>query len=372
MRENDHNGSTLIAKETTVNGKRTYLALTTTAIAAVGLGGLLVTTSGCGGGGAEEKRLNGAGSTFVFPMMSKWSSEYDKAKGVKVNYQSIGSGGGIKQMIEKTVDYGCTDGPMNAEQLQEAKDKGGEVVHVPLVMGAVVPAFNLPGVDHLTFSGPVLADIFLGKIKNWNDTGIQELNPDVKLPDKDIVVVHRSDGSGTTYIWVDYLAKVSPAWKEKVGVATSVKWPAGDGEKGNEGVAGRVKGTDGALGYIELIYALQNDIKFGKVKNKAGVAIMADLKSVTAAADAALTNIPDDLRYSITDAEGKESYPISGTVWAVVYVSQPADKAQVVVEFLRWCLHDGQKFTDDLHYSKLPAGLVEKADKKLDLVKAAK
>jgi phosphate ABC transporter phosphate-binding protein len=354
-----------------VNAKRRYGLWALTAVAVVAAGGLVITTlSGCGG--SDEKRISGAGSTFVYPMMSKWSDEYDKTKKVKANYQSIGSGGGIKQMIEKTVDFGCTDGPMNDEQLNEAKEKGGEVVHVPLVMGAVVPAYNVKGVDDLTFSGTVLADIFLGKIKKWNDEAIQDLNPKAKLPDKDIVVVHRSDGSGTTYIWVDYLAKVSDAWREKVGVATSVKWPVGDGEKGNEGVANRVKSTDGALGYIELIYALQNDIKFGKVKNKAGEAITADLKSVTAAGDASLKNIRDDLRYSITDAEGKESYPISGTVWAVVYVNQPADKGQVVVDFLRWCLHDGQKLCDDLHYSKLPAGLVEKADKKLDMIKTGK
>jgi phosphate transport system substrate-binding protein len=353
--------------------KRAYalLPLATLAIAAVG--GLTITMmSGCGCGGGDEKRLSGAGATFVYPMMSKWTDEYDKSKKVKVNYQSIGSGGGIKQMIEKTVEFGCSDGPMNDEQLKEAKEKGGEVVHVPLVMGAVVPAYNLEGVDELTFSGTVLADIFLGKIKKWNDEAIKDLNPKAKLPDKDIVVVHRSDGSGTTYIWVDYLAQVSDAWKEKVGVATSVKWPVGDGEKGNEGVANRVKATDGALGYIELIYAVQNDIKFGRVKNKAGEAIKADLKSITAAADAKLKNIPDDLRYSITDAEGKDSYPISGTTWAVVYTNQPADKAQIIVDFLRWCIHDGQKFCEDLHYAKLPPGLVEKADKKLDMVKTGK
>ena len=201
---------------------------------------------GCGGGSGAKPRLNGAGSTFVFPMMSKWAAEYDKAKSVEVNYQSIGSGGGIQQMTAKTADFGCTDGPMNDEQLQKAKESGGDVVHIPLVMGAVVPAYNLEEVkEPLVFSGPVLADIFLGKIKKWDDKALQDLNPDAKLPSKDIGVVHRSDGSGTTYIWVDYLSKVSPEWKKKVGVATSVDWPAGEGAKGNEGVAGRVKAAPG-------------------------------------------------------------------------------------------------------------------------------
>jgi phosphate transport system substrate-binding protein len=351
-----------------MSGKRNYVISAMAMFAVVGLWRV----SGYGGGGADEKRLNGAGSPFIFSMISKWANEYNKSKGVKVNYQSIGSSGGIKQMTEKTVDFGCTDGPMTDEQLKEAKGKGGEVVHVPLAMGAVVPAYNLNGIDDLTLSGQVLADIFLGKIKKWNDPGIKKLNPKVGLPDNDIVVVYRSDRSGTTYIFVDYLTKVSDAWREKVGVATSVKWPVGDGEKGIDGVASRVKSTDGALGYVELIYALQNDITFAKVKNKAGKAIKADPKSMTAAADAALKNIPDDLRYSITDAEGKDSYPISGTIWAVVYVNQPADKGQPVVDFLRWCIHDGQKFCEDLHYAKLPPVLVEKADKKLDAVKGGK
>jgi phosphate transport system substrate-binding protein len=332
----------------------------------------LVGSGGCSGG-QEKPRLNGGGATFIYPMMSKWASEYDKAKGVEVNYQSIGSGGGIQQMTAKTFDFGCSDGPMNEEQLQKAKETGGNVIHVPLVMGAVVPAYNLKDVDKpLVFSGPVLADIFLGKITKWNDKALQALNPGVKLPDQDIGVVHRSDGSGTTYIWTDYLAKVSEEWDKEVGHATSVDWKAGRGEKGNEGVAQGVKDTPGAIGYIELIYALQNDIKFGLVKNKEGYPIQADLKSVSAAADAALKDIPEDLRYSITNAPGKDSYPISGTSWAVLYVDQPKDKGQQVVDYLRWCIHDGQKFCEELHYATLPKGLVEKADKKLDSVKVAK
>jgi len=327
------------------------------------LGMSLVGVLGCGSG---KPRINGAGATFIYPMMSKWAAEYDKVKGVEVNYQSIGSGGGIQQMTAKTADFGSSDGPMNDEQLQKARDMGGEVLHIPLAMGAVVPAYNLEGTtEPLTFTGPLLADIFLGKIKKWNDNAIRDLNPNVILPDKDIGVVHRSDGSGTTYVWVDYLAKVSPEWKKRVGVATSVDWPVGEGAKGNEGVAKRVRETPGALGYIELIYALQNDIKFALVKNKERVAIKADLKSVTAAADNALKDIPEDLRYSITDASGKDSYPISGTNWAVLYVNQPAKKGQLVVDFLRWVIHDGQQYCEELHYAKLPPGIVERGEKKL-------
>jgi phosphate ABC transporter phosphate-binding protein len=341
-------------------------AIFRSAVAFVGLG-LAATIVGCGSG---KPRLNSGGSTFVYPMMSKWSSEYDKAKGIEVNYQSIGSGGGIQQMIAKTFDFGCTDSPMNEEQLQKCKDSGGEAVHIPLVMGADVPVYNLQEVNEpLKFTGPVLADIFLGKITKWNDKALKELNPDAPLPNLDIVVVHRSDGSGTTYIWTDYLSKVSPEWKKKVGFGTSVDWPAGIGQKGNEGVAGQVRRSPGSIGYIELIYALQNDMKYGVVKNQAGVFVSADLKSVTAAVDNSLTDIPDDLRFSITDAKGQDSYPISGTVWAVVYDKLPAGKGQQVVDFLRWVTHDGQAYCEELHYVKLPKGLVDRVEKKLDSIK---
>jgi phosphate transport system substrate-binding protein len=322
---------------------------------------------------ADEPRLNAGGSTFIYPVMSKWMHEYDTAKHVQVNYQSVGSGGGIQQMTVKTFDFGCTDGAMNDEQLKRASETGGAVAHIPLVMGAVVPTYNLPSVkEELRFSGPVLAGIFLGKITKWNDPALQALNPGVKLPDEEIAVMHRSDGSGTTYIWVDYLAKVSPDWKSKVGVGTSVNWPAGEGQKGNEGVAGEVQRTEGAIGYIEFIYAMQNKMQFGAVQNKEGVFVKATPESVTAAANSALATIPDDLRYSITDAPGKDSYPISGTSWAVIYVNEPAGKGQEVVDFLRWVIHDGQKYADALHYAKLPQGLVARADKKLDSIKVAK
>jgi phosphate ABC transporter phosphate-binding protein len=320
---------------------------------------------GCGSG---AQRLNAGGATFVFPMMSKWADEYKKSKGVEVNYQSIGSGGGIQQMTAQTLDFGCSEGPMNEEQLKKAKETNGDVVHIPLVMGAVVPAYNVDVKEPLKFSGPVLAEIFLGKIKKWNDKALQDLNPGIDLPALDIAVVHRSDGSGTTYIFVDYLSKVSPAWKDKVGVGTSVSWKVGVGQKGNEAVAKYTADTPGAIGYIELIYALQKNIKYGVVKNKEGEFVKASLESVTAAAGNALKEIPEDLRYSITDAAGKDSYPISGTTWAVVYVKQPSDKTKLIVDFLRWVTHEGQDLTANLHYARLPKGLVERLEKKLDLI----
>jgi phosphate ABC transporter phosphate-binding protein len=346
--------------------RRVFLSMALAGTATVALVAFGCNRSGSG----SAPRLNAGGSTFVYPMMSKWASEYEKAKGAQVNYQSVGSGGGIQQMTAKTFDFGCTDAPMNEEQLQKARETGGEVVHIPLAMGGVVPTYSLEEVaEPLRFSGPVLADIFMGKIKKWNDPALLALNPNANLPDKDIVVVHRSEGSGTTYIWADYLSKVSPEWKEKVGVATSVKWPVGTGQKGNEGVAGLVQRTPGSIGYVELIYATQNNIKFGSVRNKEGQFVTASLESVTAAADNALSLIPEDLRYSITDAPGKNSYPVAGTVWAVIYVNQPADKGTAVVEFLKWITHEGQEFTAELHYARLPKGLIEKVDGKLSLVK---
>jgi phosphate transport system substrate-binding protein len=370
--------------------------------AATVLGIFFITSVGCSGGRPEQKaadqksadqqvalgakvadqkaagqklsvqKLNGGGSSFVNPIMTKWASEYDKIKGVRVNYQSIGSGGGIQQMTAKTVDFGCTDAPLNEEQLKKANDTRGDVVHIPLVMGAIVPAYNLDEVkEPLVFTGPVLADIYQGKITRWNDQALKDLNPQAALPDKEISVVHRSDGSGSTYIWSDYLSKVSPEWKDKVGVGTSLNWPTGVGQKGTEGVAGQVKRSPGSIGYIELIYALKNSINFGLVKNKEGVPIKGSLDSVTAAASAALSQIPDDLRYSLTNAPGKDAYPISGTVWAVLYVNQPPATGKTVVDFLRWITHEGQQYAKDLQYAKLPQGLVDRLDKKLDSVKTA-
>ncbi len=305
----------------------------------------LVGCNSANNSGGSATRLNGGGSTFVYPMMTTWADEYRKANHVEVNYQSIGSGGGIQQMTAKTFDFGCTDGPMNQEQLEKVTANGGEAVHIPLVMGAVVPAYTLKNVkEQLVFSGPVLADIYLSKIKKWSDPAIKKLNPNVNLPELDIAVVHRADGSGTTYIWADYLSKVSPEWKQKVGVGTSLKWPCGVGQKGNEAVARQTKQTEGAIGYVELTYALQTGINYGSVINKAGKTIKPSLESVTAAANSSLKDIPDDLRYSITNAPGDDAYPISGTTWAVIYNKLPKDNGKTIVDFLRWCTHDGQQF----------------------------
>ena len=324
---------------------------------------------GCDGS-VSDTRLSGAGATFIFPMMSKWGKEYESATGVKINYQSIGSGGGIRQMTVQTVAYGCTDAPMNDEQLHKARHVNGDVVHIPLAMGGVVPAYTLDEAkERLRFSGPVLADIFLGNIKKWNDPALKKLNPQCALPDREIVVVRRADGSGTTFIWADYLSKVSPTWKRKVGVGTSVNWPTGIGQKGNEGVAGQLKRTEGSMGFVELTYALQNDIQFGAVQNKAGAFVTASLVSVSAAAMNSLTDIPDDLRYSITDAPGKDSYPIAGTSWAVCYTNDPGGKGKEVRDFLHWCTHDGQQLCEPLHYSRLPKALVARVEKRLELIK---
>ena len=332
------------------------------------LAGLLAVLSpGCGT--RTQPKINGTGSTFVTPMMKQWASMYDQAKGVKVNYESVGSGIGIRRLTTGLFDFACTDAPMTPEQLDKAKQSGGEIVHIPLVMGAVVPAYNLADVQEtVTLTGPVLAGIFLGEITKWNDKAIQALNPGVALPDRDITVVHRDDASGTTYIWSDYLAKSSPRWKEKVGVGIFLDWPAGAGQTGNEGVAAQIKRAPGSIGYVQLNYALQQDIPFARVKNRSGVSVKASLESVTAAAKSVLSDIPEDLRYSITDRPGEDAYPISGTVWAVLYAKQPGEKGRVVVDFLRWATHEGQEYAAEMHYARLPQGLVERLNKKLDQI----
>jgi phosphate transport system substrate-binding protein len=311
------------------------------------------------GTAAQKVQINGAGATFPYPIYSKWFSEYNKLHPeVEVNYQSIGSGGGIRQLQAQTVFFGATDGPMTNEQLQAAP---GKIFHFPTVLGADVPVYNIPNVkSELKFSGPLLADIFLGKITKWNDPAIVKLNPGVSLPTTDITVVHRSDGSGTTYIWVDYLAKVSPEWKTKVGVNTSVNWPTGVGGKGNEGVAGLVTQTPGSIGYVELIYAIQNKISYGTVQNMDGEFVQASEQSVTAAAAAAAAQMPPDFRVSITNAPGKGAYPISSFTWLLLY-ENPKDKAQskIMVEFLKWALTDGQKLAGPLGYAPLPEAVVK-------------
>jgi len=312
-----------------------------------------------GGAAAQKLQMNGAGATFPYPIYSKWFSEYNKQHpDVQINYQPIGSGGGVQQVSKQTVFFGASDMPMNAEQLQGAP---GKILHLPTVLGAVVPVYNIPNVTtELKFSGPLLADIFLGKITKWNDAGVAKLNPGVTLPASDITVVHRADGSGTTYIWVDYLAKVSPEWKTKVGVNASVNWPTGVGGRGNEGVASTVKQTPGALGYVELIYALQTKQPYGAVQNMAGEFSKASVESVTAAAAAAAKQMPPDFRVSITNAPGHGVYPISSFTWILLY-ENAKDKAQAraMVDFMKWALTDGQKFAPDLGYAPLPADVIK-------------
>src|ERR1700676_5025315 len=302
--------------------------------------------------------INGAGATFPNPMYSKWFDDYHKKNlDIEINYQSIGSGGGIKQVTEGTVDFGATDGPMNDEQLKAYQDKHGfPILHFPTVLGADVPTYNISGVSgELNFTREALAAIFLGKVTKWNDPLIAGANKGVNLPGSDIVVVHRSDGSGTTYIWTDYLSKVSDEWKGKVGKGTSVNWPVGLGGKGNEGVAGLVKQTPNALGYVELIYAVQNKMPYGKVMNSSGEFIKADLASVTAAAAGAAKNIPDDFRVSITDAPGKGAYPISSFTWLLIPSKfSDAAKRDAIKGFLKWMLTDGQNEVEALSYAKLP------------------
>jgi phosphate transport system substrate-binding protein len=316
---------------------------------------------------ATSIQINGAGATFPYPIYSKWFDRYGQLHPeVKINYHSNGSGGGIKQLTEGTVFFGATDGPMTDTQLRTAP---GPILHFPTVLGGVVPIYNVPGVTaELHLTGAVLAAIYLGRITKWNDTAIAHLNAGAKLPDTEIAVVHRSDGSGTTYIWCDFLAKTSPEFQKTVGVATSVSWPAGVGGKGNEGVAGLVRQTPGAIGYVELIYALQNKIPFAAVQNKAGEFVTASLQSVTAAA--AAVNMPDDFRVSITNADGKDAYPIASFTWLLLnQYAQDKRRAGVMVDFLKWALTDGQKLAADLHYAPLPQAVVEKELQALTKVK---
>lgn len=314
--------------------------------------------------------INGAGATFPYPMYSKWFDEYHKKfSNIQINYQSIGSGGGIKQVTEGTVDFGATDGPMNEEQLKGFQDKRGSgILHFPTVLGADVPTYNIPGVAaELNFTPEALAGIFLGKITKWNDPAIAGANKGVNLPANEIVVVHRSDGSGTTYIWTDYLSKISDDWKNKVGKGTSVNWPVGLGGKGNEGVAGLVKQTPNAFGYVELIYAIQNSMPYGRVKNSSGAWIKADLASVTAAAAGAAKDMPDDFRVSITNAPGKTAYPISSFTWLLVPQKiQDAGKRDALKGFLKWMLADGQNYAEALSYAKLPKEVIEKENKAIN------
>jgi phosphate transport system substrate-binding protein len=333
--------------------------IATAAVAALAVTGL----------GAQNVAVNGAGATFPAPIYQKWFAEYNKLhSNVRINYQPLGSGAGIRQVTERTVFFGASDGPMTNEQLLAAP---GKILHLPTVLGAVVPIYNIPGVSQeLKFSGPVLANIFLGKITKWNDPALTGLNPGVNLPGTDIVVAHRSDGSGTTYIWLDYLAKVSPEFKKTVGVGTSAKWPVGIAAAKNDGVAAIVSQTPGALGYVELIFAIQTKTAYGAVQNANGKFVKASLDSVTAAAAAAAKQMPADYRVSITNAPGDAVYPISSFTWLLLY-QDPKDKAQAkaMVDFMKWALTDGQKLAGAMGYAPIPANVVEMEMKTLATIK---
>ena len=334
-------------------------SLTRKLLASLLLTGLAATAS-------AQMTINGAGATFPYPIYSKWFDAYAKVDpSVRFNYQSIGSGGGQKQILAQTVDFGASDGPMSDDNLAKAP---GKLLHIPTVAGAVVMTYNLPGITNLKLDGESIADIFLGKITKWNDPKLVALNPGVNLPAADIVVVHRSDGSGTTYIFTDYLSKVSPEWKQKAGNNTSVNWPVGIGGKGNEGVSGQVKQLPNSIGYVELIYALQNKMPYADVKNAAGEFVKPTLDSVTAAL--ATAEVPDDFRFSMTNAPGKDAYPIAGATWLLVYQQQKdATKGKKLVEFLKWAETDGEKMAKDLNYAPLPDALQQRVMKRIDEIK---
>jgi phosphate ABC transporter phosphate-binding protein len=328
---------------------------------------LSVLLSGCSP--RSDRALDGTGSTFIAPLMDKWKERYKGEHQVKMTYEGVGSGTGVQRLTSGLFDFACSDSPLDDGQLVEARKARGEVVHIPLTLSAVVAAYNLPEAkDPLILSGPVLADVYLGKIRRWNDPAIQALNPGVSLPDREVVVVHRGDNSGTTYIWTDYLAKVSDDWKGRVGVGASVTWPTGSGEMGNKAVVQKIKSTADSLGYLPLTYAMQGGLSSARVKNREGVVVQADAAAVSSAAEACLAHVPDDLRYSLTDAPGAGSYPVCGTTWAVVFVELPKEKGRALVDFLRWATHDGQADAEVLNYVRLPASIVERLDKKLDQI----
>lgn len=322
---------------------------------------IMVIASLCAWIRAQEKELLGAGATFPYPLYSKMFNVYHGERGIKVNYQSIGSGGGQRQLINKTIDFGASDAFMSDQQLKEVP---GPIVHIPTCLGAVVLTYNLPGNPEIKFTPETIADIFLGKITKWDDSRLKEINPGVRLPATGINVIHRSDGSGTTFIFVDYLSKVSKEWEKRVGRGTSVNWPLGLGAKGNEGVSGLIKQTPGGIGYVELIYALQNKMPQGVLKNKKGNFMKPSIKSVT---EAAKVNLPDDMRVSITDTDSPDGYPISGFTWILLYqdqsyASRSVEKAKQVVNLVWWMIHEGQKFAEPLHYAPLPKPASEKAE----------
>ena len=337
----------------------------------------IVLLTACGGGSlvvgtpavseGRAKSLTGAGATFPYPLYSKWFYEYYKLTSVQINYQSIGSGGGIRQLIERTVDFGASDAPMTDEQLRDAP---GEVLHIPTVIGAVVVAYNLPGVPTgLKLTPNAVAGIFLGQIAKWNDPEIAASNPGVGLPDSTVTVVHRSDGSGTTNIFTDYLSSVSPGWKARVGTGTSVNWPVGIGGKGNEGVTGQLTQVAGAVGYVELAYAVQNKLSYAHIRNLVGEFIEPTVDSITAAAAAVAPNMPPDLRVSIVNATGKDAYPIAGFTYILVYKEQtnPA-KGRVLADFLWWAIHEGERYAEGLLYAPLPPEVVARDEAQIKTI----
>lgn len=318
---------------------------------------LVIVVLALSSGAGAQTTINGAGATFPNPIYSKWFSEYHKVRpDVQINYQSQGSGAGIRQIIAGTVDFGASDGPMTNEQLAQAPVK---ILHIPTVLGAVVPAYNLPGIGELRFTPEALAGIFLGRITFWDDGQIAQANPGAKLPHRSIVVIYRSDGSGTSFVFTDYLSKVSAEWQKRVGSGTSVKWPVGLGAKGNEGVAGMVRQMPGSIGYIELIYAVQNNIPYGAVKNAAGEFVKASLESTEAAA--AVKEMPADFRVSITNAAGKKAYPIASFTWLLIPAqSKDPAKGKILADFLRWMLDQGEKLAPQLSYAPLPKPVADK------------
>jgi len=329
---------------------------------------LVFVSATCWGQVGKPVLINAAGATFPYPIYSKWFDEYHKLHpNIQVNYASVGSGAGIRQMLARTVDFGASDSPMTDEQLAKAKVR---ILHFPTVLGADVPTYNIPGVQQeLNFTPEVLAGIFLGKITKWNDPSIARDNPNAKLPGAGIVVVHRSDGSGTTYIWTDYLSKISPEWKQRVGKNTSVNWPVGLGGKGNEGVSGLIQQTPNSFGYVELVYAIQTRIPYGRVRNAAGIFVKADQTSLSAAAAGAVQNMPSDFRVSITNPPGKDAYPIASFTWLLIPAKIPdAIKREAIKDFLHWMLTDGQKFAEGLAYGKLPREVVEKETQAISMI----
>ncbi|WP_288009842.1 phosphate ABC transporter substrate-binding protein PstS [Kyrpidia sp.] len=339
----------------------------------------LVWVVGCGGSGAgsgsagaplprsggKAVLLNGAGATFPYPLYSRWMDEYSRlTPNVRINYQSIGSGGGIEQISKRVIDFGASDAPLTDEML---KKMPGEILHIPTVLGAVSITYNLPGIkDPVKFSPDVLADIFLGRITKWDDPRIVALNPGLRLPSKSIVVVHRSDGSGTTNMFTDYLSKISPAWKEQVGMGTSVNWPVGVGAKGSEGVSRQLQSTTGAIGYVELSYALLNNLPYALIQNRAGKFVAPSLETTTAAAAGAASSMPDDLRVSIVNAPGENAYPIAGFTYILVFKEQAdPDKGRALAKFLWWAVHDGERMAPPLAYGPLPPEVLSKVEQKL-------